>query len=188
MARIPSMMGVMREMLVRHRGCDYTKEVWVLTTRQTGADDGELHDSSHSQVGDRLISKTEMLMPGVPLRYIMPQETDWTKYTRWRAEPAGPNSTYVPLHAVLISDARQFITAKQHENISLHALVQGIAINGITWLAIPGSSRPNPQEAAKRRKLTEDLMTWIFEGYLIPLLRVRLTLTMELMSEYILRN
>jgi len=50
MARIPGMMGVMREILVRHRGCDYTKEVWVLTTRQPGAGDGELHDSSHSQV------------------------------------------------------------------------------------------------------------------------------------------
>ena len=49
MARIPGMMGVMREILVRHRGCDYTKEVWVLTTRQPGAGDSELHDSSHSQ-------------------------------------------------------------------------------------------------------------------------------------------
>ena len=49
MARIPGMMGVMREILVRHRGCDYTKEVWVLTTRQPGGE-GELHDSSHSQV------------------------------------------------------------------------------------------------------------------------------------------
>jgi hypothetical protein len=49
MARISSMMGVMREILVRHRGCDYTKEVWVLTTRQLGVD-GELHESSHSQV------------------------------------------------------------------------------------------------------------------------------------------
>ena len=116
----------------------------------------------------------------MPLRYIMPQEPDWTKYIRWRAKPTGPTSTYVPLHAVLTSDARQFITAKQHENISLHALVQGIAINDITWLVIPGSPRPNPQEAAKRRKLVEDLITWIFEGYLIPLLRVRLTLTIEL--------
>jgi hypothetical protein len=117
-----------------------------------------------------------MLMPGVPLRYIMSQEIDRTKYPRWRAKPTGPTSTYVPLHAVLIPDARQFITAKQHENISLHSLVQGISINDITWLAIPGSPRPNPQEAAKRRKLVEDLITWIFEGYLIPLLRVRLTL------------
>jgi hypothetical protein len=116
-----------------------------------------------------------MLMPGVPLRYIMSQEIDRTKYPRWRAKPTGPTSTYVPLHAVLIPDARQFITAKQHENISLHSLVQGISINDITWLAIPGSPRPNPQEAAKRRKLVEDLITWIFEGYLIPLLRVRLT-------------
>jgi hypothetical protein len=106
----------------------------------------------------------------------MPQELDRTKYIGRRAEPAGPTSTYVPLHAVLIPDARQFITAKQHENISLHALVQGISINDITWLAIAGSSRPNPQEAAKRRRLVEDLITWMIDGYLIPLLRVRLQL------------
>jgi len=124
----------------------------------------------------------------MPLRYIMPEEIDWAKYTRWRTEPTGPTSTYVPPHVTLISDVRQFITAKQHENISLHSLVQGIAINDITWLAIPGASRPNPQEAAKRRKLIEDLITWIFEGYLIPLLRVRLTLTIALTLEYILRN
>jgi len=55
MARIPGMMGIMREILVRHRGCDYTKEVWVLTTRQPGGE-GELHDSSHSQVCSFFIS------------------------------------------------------------------------------------------------------------------------------------
>jgi len=129
-----------------------------------------------------------MLMSGLPLRYIMPEEIDWTTYIRWREKFTSPTSTYVPPHVTLISDARQFITAKQHENISLHSLVQGIAINDITWLVIPGFPRPNPQEATKRRKLIEDLIIWIFEGYLIPLLRVRLTLDMELMSEYILRN
>jgi len=93
MARIPGMMGVMREILVRHRGCHYTKEVWILTTRQPSTGEGELHDSSHSQVGTRSISRPETLMPGLPLRYIMPQETDWTKYTRWRGKPAGLAST-----------------------------------------------------------------------------------------------
>jgi hypothetical protein len=50
MARVPGMMGVMREILVRHRGCDYTKEVWVLSTRQPAVGEWELQDSSHSQV------------------------------------------------------------------------------------------------------------------------------------------
>jgi hypothetical protein len=76
------------------------------------------------------------------------------------------------LKAELISDVRHFITAKQHENVSIHALLQGIAINDIAWLAVPNVSRPNPQEALKRRKLVEELVTWLFEGYLIPLLRV----------------
>ena len=72
----------------------------------------------------------------------------------------------------LIVDARQFITAKQHETVSIHALVQGISINDITWLAVPNTPRPNSQEALKRRKLVEELVRWLFEGYLVPLLRV----------------
>ena len=42
------MMGVMREILVRHRRCDYAKEVWVLAQR-SGHGEG-LRESSHSQV------------------------------------------------------------------------------------------------------------------------------------------
>jgi len=44
------MMGVMRELLVRHQKCDYTKQVWVLAVRDPGSGAGELHESTHSQV------------------------------------------------------------------------------------------------------------------------------------------
>jgi telomerase reverse transcriptase len=102
----------------------------------------------------------------------MPQAGNRSCHTR-REEFAGPTWTYVlDYQSELISDVRHFITAKQHENVSIHALVQGIAINDITWLAVPNVSRPNPQEASKRRKLVEELVTWLFEGYLVPLLRV----------------
>ena len=108
----------------------------------------------------------------------MLEEDRRTEFIRRREEPTVLSETYVLLFCspLLMIDARQFIMAKQHENTSLHALVQGIAMNDITWLAIPGSSRPNPQETGKRRRLLEDLITWLFEGYLIPLLRVRLSL------------
>jgi hypothetical protein len=71
-----------------------------------------------------------------------------------------------------LSDADLLIQSKQHENVSIHTVLQGISVNEITWLAVPGTTRPNPQEATKRRRLVEDLISWIMEGYLIPLLRV----------------
>jgi hypothetical protein len=79
-----------------------------------------------------------------------------------------------------MTDADLLIQSKQHENVSVHIVLQGISINEITWLAVPGTTRPNSQEAIKRRRLVEDLMTWIMEGYLIPLLRVCLPPTSPL--------
>lgn len=61
-----------------------------------------------------------------------------------------------------------------YEPVSVHALVQGLRINDFTWLALGESQRVPPQEAAKRRQLVEQLMYWLFEQFLIPLLRVSL--------------
>lgn len=48
------MMGVMREILVRHRRCDYAKEVWVLAQRSRNEEG--LRESSHSQVSLPILS------------------------------------------------------------------------------------------------------------------------------------
>lgn len=174
-ARIPGMMGIMREILVRHRRCDYAREVWVLSSRSPLARGEGLQESSHSQVrSECFVCPEDMKLrrTGVSIRHLVLQTGYWSCHTR-RRQPTGLTSAWVhEQKAWLIQDARRFITAKQHENISIHSLVQGISINDITWLTIPNSSRPNPQEALKRRRLVEDLVTWLFEGYLVPLLRV----------------
>lgn len=49
--------------------------------------------------------------------------------------------------------------------------MQGISIPDILWLSV-ADSRPTPQESMKQRLLAQDLIRWVFEDYLIPLLRV----------------
>ena len=60
-ARLPSMMGVMRELLVRHQKCDYTKQVWVLAVRDPSSGAGELNESTHSQVRPELSLMSTLL-------------------------------------------------------------------------------------------------------------------------------
>lgn len=56
--------------------------------------------------------------------------------------------------------------------MSVHSLVQDLHITDFTWLALGDHRRVPPQEATKRRQLVEHLMYWLFEQFLIPLLRV----------------
>lgn len=69
-------------------------------------------------------------------------------------------------------DAHRLVRAKQFETLSLHSLVQGISVDHIHWLRIDETPRPTPQESRKRCQLRQDLVRWIFEDYLMPLLRV----------------
>ena len=70
------------------------------------------------------------------------------------------------------ADTRHFIRAKQYEPTNLHSLVQKMRINDFRWLSLAESKRVPPQEMEKRRNLVQELVTWIFDGYLVPLLKV----------------
>jgi len=64
------------------------------------------------------------------------------------------------------------VQSKMYEPLSVHTLVQGLRINDFTWLALGVGPRVPPQEATKRRQLVGEFMYWLFEQFLIPLLRV----------------
>jgi len=71
-----------------------------------------------------------------------------------------------------LSDTRHFVRAKQFEPINLHSLTQGLRIDDINWLALDAATRVSSQETQKRRSLGLQLIAWIFNDYLIPLLKV----------------
>lgn len=71
-------------------------------------------------------------------------------------------------------DVRRFITAKQFETISLHSLSQDLRINDFRWLHenIGSGQRVSPGEMKKRKELVLSLIHWIFECFLVPLIKV----------------
>jgi telomerase reverse transcriptase len=64
---------------------------------------------------------------------------------------------------------------KQHEPVSIHVLLQNIRVNDFSWLCVSQSSRVPPQELDKRRRLVEELIHWMFEQFIMPLLKVNST-------------
>lgn len=70
---------------------------------------------------------------------------------------------------------------KQHETLHLHSLIQGISTSSIPCLnpspATPADTagragRTNQTGQAKSRELLEDLVSWIFNEMLMPILKV----------------
>lgn len=52
--------------------------------------------------------------------------------------------------------------------------MQGFKVNDCEWLcAGPANGRIPVDEATKRRHLVEELIYWYFDGFLVPLLKVR---------------
>ncbi|WWC92913.1 uncharacterized protein L201_007875 [Kwoniella dendrophila CBS 6074] len=76
-------------------------------------------------------------------------------------------------HDVISTHIRRFVRMKQYEPVNLHSLVQGVRSKDFEWLTIHSDikQRVNVTEAEKRSSLAADLVLWIFEGFLIPLLR-----------------
>lgn len=66
-----------------------------------------------------------------------------------------------------------FVEMRQHEVTSLHALMQDFRINDIVWLVSSSTNvRIPPSEAKRRRALAEDLVYWIINDFILPLIKV----------------
>lgn len=71
---------------------------------------------------------------------------------------------------------KKLVLGKRYETFSMHHLLQGISADDIPWLhASTGDlrSRVNVSEHVKRRRLVEELLFWLYDGFVIPLIRVR---------------
>lgn len=81
-----------------------------------------------------------------------------------------PCCTAAPLNPA--TDARTLVRANMFEPLDVHALMQGLHVNDVAWLAAGEGRRVPPQEASKRRELVQQFVFWLFEEFLLPLLRV----------------
>ena len=158
------MLGAMREILVRHARLDFSHEVRCMLARSKNGMDDTLGCITHSQVC-RFTSTTLKKTFGPAL---LGGDDNLRALTK-------RGLSLIHAHCDANSgdgvDARRMIEAKQYEAMSLHGLMQGIAVGEITWLRTSGTQRPTAAESTKQRYLAQDLIRWVFEEYLIPLLR-----------------
>ncbi|WVN86882.1 uncharacterized protein L203_102056 [Cryptococcus depauperatus CBS 7841] len=87
---------------------------------------------------------------------------------------------------VLLVNIRRFIKAKQFETINLHSALQNIQVTEFRWLKIIGEERQRVSQAEmdKRTRLVHNLIQWIFDGFLIPLLKNTFYITETTMTKY----
>ncbi|GAA5851509.1 hypothetical protein JCM8547_001116 [Rhodosporidiobolus lusitaniae] len=81
-------------------------------------------------------------------------------------------------YQLIQSQIASFIRLRRFESTSVHALLQGFSILDCTWLAPPTAShrsnkqqKPTAQDMEKRRELLSDFLFWLFDGFLIDLIR-----------------
>jgi telomerase reverse transcriptase len=73
---------------------------------------------------------------------------------------------------------KKLVLGKRYETFSIHHLLQGISVDEFSWLhssSGQNGGRVNVSEHVTRRRLVEELVFWLYDGFLIPLIRVRST-------------
>jgi len=61
---------------------------------------------------------------------------------------------------------------RRFESTSVHALLQGFSLTACAWLG-GNSQRPTAADMDKRKELLSEFLFWLFDGFVIDLVRVR---------------
>ncbi|TKA49307.1 hypothetical protein B0A49_12697, partial [Cryomyces minteri] len=85
-------------------------------------------------------------------------------------------STEVKIHnkAVLLRHVDHFVCLRRFESLTLHEVMQDLKITGIPWLRPPGitvTAKTSLPDVSKRREIFAELIYYIFDSLLIPLIR-----------------
>ncbi|MCJ1405445.1 hypothetical protein MMC11_008673 [Xylographa trunciseda] len=80
----------------------------------------------------------------------------------------------------LLNHVNQFISLRQFENMNLHSVSQQLKIRCIQWLAPPKldpSRKLSKSDSEKRHEVFHELLYYIFDSILIPLIRANFHVT-----------
>ena len=82
----------------------------------------------------------------------------------------------IPLPYHPTPDVKQFVSCRRYETFSLHHLLQGFSTTACDWLGPSNhkATRVSESDMRKRRELLEEFVFWYFDGFLVPLLKVRI--------------
>ncbi|CAK3842412.1 Telomerase reverse transcriptase [Lecanosticta acicola] len=77
-------------------------------------------------------------------------------------------------------DIDRFVRLRRYESLSLHDVLQGLRLDEIDWLIPPNArkgDRLSMSDFAKRKELMTELLYYLFDSFLIPLLRAHFHIT-----------
>ncbi|MCJ1432065.1 hypothetical protein MMC27_001421 [Xylographa pallens] len=81
---------------------------------------------------------------------------------------------------IILHHVNQFISLRQFENMNLHSVSQNLKIRCIAWLAPPKldpSQKLSKSDREKRREIFLELLYYVFDSIIIPLIRANFHVT-----------
>jgi telomerase reverse transcriptase len=75
---------------------------------------------------------------------------------------------------VLLGHVGRFVQMRRYESLSLHEIFQNVRINCISWLCpstMSSKAKPSQTERKKRLEILLELLYYVFDSFLIPLIR-----------------
>ncbi|WPH03795.1 Hypothetical protein R9X50_00667800 [Acrodontium crateriforme] len=86
----------------------------------------------------------------------------------------GPGQTGEHNKNTLMHNIDKFVRLRRYESMSLHNVLQSMHINGIPWL-MPSNADPEAKmsltDFGKRQQLMAEMIYYVFDSFLIPLIR-----------------
>lgn len=76
--------------------------------------------------------------------------------------------------ATVLQSVDRFIRLRRYESMTLHDVSQHLKLRDVQWLASPSTSpdtKLSSTDFAKRKELMEELLYYLFDSFLIPLIR-----------------
>lgn len=82
---------------------------------------------------------------------------------------------------LILTTAGDFVRLRRYESFNLHQIAQSFRFTDVDWAlparAVARRRRLSRQEAENRKKLVLELLYWVFDGLVIPLLRTTFYIT-----------
>lgn len=75
---------------------------------------------------------------------------------------------------IIMWNVDKFVRLRRYETLSLHDIVQDVGMRGTKWLGMrheDGSAKMSRTDFSKRKEIMAELLYYIFDSYLIPLIR-----------------
>ncbi|PBP24578.1 Telomerase reverse transcriptase [Diplocarpon rosae] len=139
-------------------------------------------DETHSTRPSMSLDKTPTRKPSM-MNHATPTAmvSAFCRAVLWHLIPFefwGAGATQAHNQRTFNNNVNRFIDLRRFESLSLHEVTQGLKISDIPWLAPPdATSIPCQSDTSKRRELLHELVYYIFDSLLMPLLRSNFHIT-----------